>query len=372
MKCYSSCIADPGKDVLAKSQIACDICDKWFHKSCAGLNDPYLKNIFAKESESGKKTPLHYWKCWLCAEKFLGWGDQLKRLQKLEELVVNKETKCDCSHEVIKLTRKLEELEVKFASFQLANQGAINIHRESEGVEAHPVKNAKKHRRSKGGAVVPGFQNKSQQSEDRQFQVSPASTSADEDHVSDVSDVNDEDGEFKRVNRRRRNKHVIIGNSLVRDARQHIHFQEARVIAMPGATVRAAIEQVQKMSPDSEVETVVFHVGGNDLMNAPSPDYVIGDLYNLVKLTKDRFVNANIIVNGILWRKGISMKLLRTINDDIKWVTKCLNVSYADPNEKIKRSHFTKDEVHLNAQGNRTFANFLKNSLKMLARVTRA
>lgn len=368
--------------------VECDMCGTWCHKSCAAATDKVLQATLMK----GKKANIPFWKCQVCVEL---WQDLRKKREddnKLKTQVTEMMNRF--AKEKDNLMTQVTELIKQFAEEKEVLWEVIRQkENEIEGLRCVLDQNDRKIHDKTINACKLRNDTHQQGEETPLSQTTSVNETTDEEierqshgnsrspltHEETVINPTTPDGEkrkedgFRTVRSRRRRGHpcLIVGSSLVRDARRHIERREARVIALPGATVRAVQREIQNMDPDPEVRAMVLHVGGNDVKDAPSPDYIIGDLYNLVEDAKVKFTKANIVVNGILWRKGFSRKMVQIVNNDIRWMTNCLDVGFADPNLIIERRHYANDQVHLNAEGNRIFAHFLKNSLSMLANVKR-
>lgn len=165
----------------------------------------------------------------------------------------------------------------------------------------------------------------------------------------------------------RRTRTLILGSSLLRGTKRHIPITQAYVACRPGATIPSIQEEVESFEMNDRMQTVVLHVGGNDLKGLESTDHLIGELWNLVVTVKSKFPKASVVVNGILWRSGFRVSGIKALNKDIEWMTKKLNVKFADPNPVIEQLHYARDLVHLNNEGSQVFANFLKNSLRLIS-----
>lgn len=159
---------------------------------------------------------------------------------------------------------------------------------------------------------------------------------------------------------------LILGSSLVRGTWRYLDTKNTKVVCRPGATVLSLKHEMEGWSPSDVVKTIIVHAGGNDLgrdTETPSPDTVMGDLWDLINLLKVKFPLAHIIINGIMRRKGINSRLISEINTSIKWMCSLNSVGFAEPDSLLSHYHFAKDGVHLNFDGTRIFGIFLKNLL---------
>jgi hypothetical protein len=52
--------------------------------------------------------------------------------------------------------------------------------------------------------------------------------------------------------------------------------------------------------------TVVIDVGTNDIRRCRNPDYVMGEVYDLVKTAKEKFLGSRLVLSGVLRCKDMS------------------------------------------------------------------
>jgi hypothetical protein len=80
--------------------------------------------------------------------------------------------------------------------------------------------------------------------------------------------------------------------------------------------LQRVIERRKLGSPDS----VVIHVGTNDLRRIGYLEY---DVYDLVNTAKNKFSASRVVLSGGLRRKGVSW-CIGAVNDRLEWVLKHL------------------------------------------------
>jgi lysophospholipase L1-like esterase len=100
-------------------------------------------------------------------------------------------------------------------------------------------------------------------------------------------------------------------------------------------------------------ENVVIHVGTNDLRRTANLDYVMGDVYALVNKAKTKLPQARITLSGVLWRRDMSWRCIRALNDRQDWIAKTLGVMFVDHNSWIEEWDFARDGLHINQSGAR-------------------
>jgi len=94
---------------------------------------------------------------------------------------------------------------------------------------------------------------------------------------------------------------------------------------------RIVIENRDLGSPD----TVVIHVGTNNLRRNRYHDYVMGDVYDLVKKAKTKFSTSRVVLSGMLQRQDVVWRHIGAVNSRYKWVAKTLGVTFVDPNSWV-------------------------------------
>jgi hypothetical protein len=75
--------------------------------------------------------------------------------------------------------------------------------------------------------------------------------------------------------------------------------------------LQRVIENRDLGSPD----TVVIHVGTSDLRRARNLDYVMVDVYALVKKAKTKFPQASLVLSGVIRRRDVSWRRIGALND---------------------------------------------------------
>jgi lysophospholipase L1-like esterase len=109
------------------------------------------------------------------------------------------------------------------------------------------------------------------------------------------------------------------------------------------------IERRERGSPDS----VVIHVGTNDLRRNGNLDYVKEDVYGLVNTTNTKFSTSRMVLSGVLRREDVSWWRIGTVNDRLEWVANTLGVTFVDPNSWVDDWDISRDGLHINRRGAR-------------------
>jgi hypothetical protein len=104
------------------------------------------------------------------------------------------------------------------------------------------------------------------------------------------------------------------------------------------------IERRELGSPDS----VVIHVGTNDLRRNGNLDYVMGDVYDLVNTAKTKFSASRVVLSGVLRREDVSWWRIGAVNNRLEWVANTLGVTFVDPSSWVDDWDISRDGLHLN------------------------
>ena len=111
------------------------------------------------------------------------------------------------------------------------------------------------------------------------------------------------------------------------------------------------MEKRDPVSPD----TVIIHVGTNDLKIMRNVDVVMGEVYALVSMAKKKLPNCRLVLSGMLRRRDASWQRIGELNDRFDWVANALGLTFVDLNSWIEDMDFTRDGLHLNGRGKRRF-----------------
>jgi hypothetical protein len=66
------------------------------------------------------------------------------------------------------------------------------------------------------------------------------------------------------------------------------------------------LHRVIEKSNVSNPETVIIHVGTNDLTTTRNLDFIMGEVYALVATAKSRFLKCRLVLSGVLRRRNTS------------------------------------------------------------------
>jgi len=145
-------------------------------------------------------------------------------------------------------------------------------------------------------------------------------------------------------------KCMVVGDSIVRNV--GADRSDMKVECFPGIKteqLHRVIEKRNLVSPD----TVIIHVGTNDLKSTRNLDIVMGEVYALVSTAKKKLPNCRLVLSGVLRRRDVSWRRTGALNDRFDWVANALGLTFVDPNGWIEDGDFPRDGLHLNGRGKR-------------------
>jgi len=106
------------------------------------------------------------------------------------------------------------------------------------------------------------------------------------------------------------------------------------------------MEKRNLVSPD----TVIFHMGTNDLKTTRNLDFVMGEVYALVSTAKKKLPNCRLVLSGVLRRRDVSWRRTGALNDRFDWVANDLGLTFVDPNSWIEDGDFARDGLRLSGR----------------------
>jgi len=100
-------------------------------------------------------------------------------------------------------------------------------------------------------------------------------------------------------------------------------------------------------------DTVIIHVGTNDLKRSINLYYVTGEVYSLVNTAKAKFPNSKIVLSGVLRRTDMAWRRIAAVNDRYDWIAKALGVTFVDADSWLEHWDLARDGLHINRRGAR-------------------
>ena len=100
-------------------------------------------------------------------------------------------------------------------------------------------------------------------------------------------------------------KCLVLGDSVIRNV--GTDNSDTMVECFPGIRT----EQLHRVIDNRELgspDAIVLHVGTDDLRKTRNLDYVMGEVYGLVKTAKTKFPTSKIVLSGVLRRRDVSWR----------------------------------------------------------------
>jgi hypothetical protein len=145
-------------------------------------------------------------------------------------------------------------------------------------------------------------------------------------------------------------KCLVLGDSIVRNV--GAEKPNMRVECFPG--IRA--DQLHRVMENRNLgysDTVVIHVGTNDIRRSRNLDYIMGEVYDLVNTAKAKFPSSRLVLSGALSSRGVNCWHVGAANNRLEWVARNLGATFVNPNSWIRDVDFGRDGLHLNRNGAR-------------------
>lgn len=147
-----------------------------------------------------------------------------------------------------------------------------------------------------------------------------------------------------------REKCLVLGDSIVRNV--GAEKSNMRVECFPGIRT----DQLRRVMENRDLgcsDTIVIHVGTNDVRRYRNLDYFMGEVHDLVNTAKAKFPGSRLVLSGVLRSKGVTWRRVGAANDRLEWVARNLGATFVDPNSWIRDEDFGRDGLHLNRNGAR-------------------
>jgi hypothetical protein len=110
-------------------------------------------------------------------------------------------------------------------------------------------------------------------------------------------------------------EYLVLGDSIIRNVGNECPNMKVECFpCIRTEKLQRVIERRELGSPDS----VVIHVGTNDLRRTGNLVYVMGDVYDLVNTAKTKFSASRVVLSGVLRRKDVSWRRVGAVNDRLE------------------------------------------------------
>jgi len=145
-------------------------------------------------------------------------------------------------------------------------------------------------------------------------------------------------------------KFMAVGDSIVRNVgAEHADMKVECFAGIKTEQPHRMIERRDLVSAD----TVIIHVGTNDLRTTRNLDTVMGEVCVLVCAAKKMLPNCRVVLSGVLRRRDVSWRRVGALNDRFDWVANALGLTFVNPNSWIEDGDFARDGLHLDGRGKR-------------------
>ena len=103
------------------------------------------------------------------------------------------------------------------------------------------------------------------------------------------------------------------------------------VECFPGIKTEQLHRVIEKRDLGSP-ETVIIHVGTNDMRTKKNLDFIMEEVYALVYTVKKKLPNCRHVLSGELRRRDVSWRRIGALNYRFDWVANTLGRTFVDPN----------------------------------------
>ena len=165
-------------------------------------------------------------------------------------------------------------------------------------------------------------------------------------------------------------KRTVPGEIRIRQLNQFVKSGNARIHSFPGANSTQLLHYLD-INLDNKTDTVILHIGVNDLLQDISLDNFNKFMKNLEYMVpKCRSYGVKrVFFSGITYTKRIAWQILDDAHEQLVGLCKRLEIIYID-NRNIREIHLFKDGLHLLDSGKRILANnFIFNLNNLLCQI---
>ena len=132
----------------------------------------------------------------------------------------------------------------------------------------------------------------------------------------------------------------------------------AQLVSFPGDTSKRLLHYLDVHLEDRSTDTVILHIGVNDLLNDSSPESVNRLLDNLTKMIEKckMYEVKNIFVSSIVYTTKLELSLLESVHVKLTQFCQGKKISIID-NRNIRSKSLYKDGLHLIEDGKNILGN---------------
>ena len=143
----------------------------------------------------------------------------------------------------------------------------------------------------------------------------------------------------------------------IRQLNQFVKSGNARIHSFPGANSKQLLHYLD-VNLDNKTDTVILHIGVNDLLQDISLDNFNKFMKNLEYMVQKcrSFGVKRVSFSGNTYTKRIAWQILDDVHEQLVTLCKRLGIIYID-NRNIREIHLFKDGLHLLDSGKRILSN---------------
>jgi hypothetical protein len=119
-------------------------------------------------------------------------------------------------------------------------------------------------------------------------------------------------------------KCMVVGDSVLHNV--GAEHADMMVECFPGIRTQQLHRVIEKRDLGSP-ETVIIHVGTNDLRTMRNLDFVMTEVYALVSTAKKKLPKCRLVLSGVLRRRDVSWRCTGALNDRFNWVANTLGLA---------------------------------------------
>ena len=108
-------------------------------------------------------------------------------------------------------------------------------------------------------------------------------------------------------------KSLVLGDSIMSNI--GAEKPNMRVECFPGSRAYQ-LRTVMENRDLGYSDAIVFHVGTNDFRRSRNLDYILGEVYDLVKTAKANFPGSKLVLSGVLRNNGVTWRRFGAANEN--------------------------------------------------------
>lgn len=402
----SQCGVCSGEVLENSKAVMCDSCKLWYHKSCGKITD----KLYNKILKASNDNPVE----WICADcKRVSNKPINKQLTQAEDTSSSNlgQSTDDAltGHESVILTEEADEqtqnrptwidsvvtmpcsvLEALHRDLDQANQELIRAKQEIILLNQEAIAKSQTIIRLNGmlrtssryssapKKVNSLVDRRTTRGANKESGTANANPTEHDTVIVDSQDVSETDNNPTGTAQEERKTDVlIIGDSIIKGINDYIEPMQTenspkiQVASSSGATIQDLSRYIAKHPASSLPQTVIVHIGTNNLKHSKTPNHVMRPLWYTIESAQKRqkllqleerhknFSSTIWVINGILYRRDVPDWYIDNVNEALDFMCQQLKLVYRNPNPAVTGRGLGRDGLHLNAYGSRQLAEFI-------------